>query len=87
MSQKKVDHYKEYKRNRAKILKREKMMRRVEIGAIAAVCLALLIWFGISAVTTVQKNAEAAAAEKAAAPIELNVDGYMDYISGLQVSY
>ena len=53
----------------------------------AAVCLALLIWFGISAVTTVQKNAEAAAAEKAAAPIELNVDGYMDYISGLQVSY
>ena len=37
MSQKKVELYKEYKKNKTQILKREKMMRRIELGIVAQI--------------------------------------------------
>ena len=48
MSQEKVDKYKEYKANKAKIIKKEKMVRRIEIGAIAVVAAAFIGWIGFS---------------------------------------
>ena len=38
MSQKKVDAYKEYKKNKEQILKREKRMKKIEFGVIVAIC-------------------------------------------------
>ena len=48
MSQAKVDQYKKLKANRKKIMKKEKMIRRVEkyIGGI--ICVALVGWLGFS---------------------------------------
>ena len=43
MSQKKVDKYKQDKANRQKIMKREKVLRRVEITVAAVVLAALLV--------------------------------------------
>lgn len=48
MSQEKVDKYKEYKANKAKIMKKEKMVRRIEIGALALVVVAVLAVVGVS---------------------------------------
>lgn len=55
MSQEKVDQYKKEKRNRQKIMRREKWIRRIEYGGSAIVLVALLAWFGFA----VYKNVEA----------------------------
>lgn len=48
MSQKKVDAYKEEKANRQKIIKREKMIRKLEkIGALV-ICILAVCWIGYS---------------------------------------
>ena len=50
MSQKKVDAYKEEKRNRQQIIRKEKITRRLEMIAAALICIALVGWFGIAVV-------------------------------------
>ena len=55
MSQAKVEHYKEQKRNRQKIMKKEKTTRRLEITLIVVVLAALFVWFGFQ----VNKNMHA----------------------------
>jgi len=56
MSQKKVDKYKQQKVNRAKIMKRERLMHRLEMTVIAVVVVALLGWFGFSVYSRVQQD-------------------------------
>ena len=48
MSQEKVNRYKKDKANRQKIMKREKIIRRLEITIAAVVVVGLLIWFTFS---------------------------------------
>ena len=48
MSQKKVDAYKDYKKNRKEILKKEKRKQKLEIGIAALICAAFVAWFGFS---------------------------------------
>ena len=48
MSQKKVDEYKEYKKNREKILKKEKTMQKLTMVLVAVLCVVFLGWFGYS---------------------------------------
>lgn len=48
MSQKKVDVYKQQKANRDKIMKKEKMILRLEKLAALVVCLAAVCWAGYS---------------------------------------
>lgn len=48
MSQKKVDAYKERKANREKLIKKEKMILRLEKLAALAVCIAALGWGAFS---------------------------------------
>ena len=48
MSQAKVDKYKEQKRNRAKIMKREKRERLFAEIMVAAVVIAIIVWAGFS---------------------------------------
>ncbi len=48
MSQEKVDRYKERKNNRHKLMKREKLIRRLEYTAAALVAVAMIGWVGYS---------------------------------------
>lgn len=56
MSQKKVDKYKQQKANREKIMKREKLMHRLEMTAAAVILIALVGWFGFSVYARAQEN-------------------------------
>ena len=58
MSQAKVDRYKEEKRNREKLMKKKKrewMLTKLSLGAVAAV---VLVWAGISVYTGVTTKTE-----------------------------
>lgn len=48
MSQEKVDRYKEEKSNRQKLMKKEKLVRRLEYTAAALVAAAMVVWVGYS---------------------------------------
>lgn len=48
MSQKKVDAYKQEKANRAQIIKREKMIAKIEKAAAIVICIAAVGWIGFS---------------------------------------
>lgn len=81
MSQEKVDKYKEYKANKAKILKREKMMHRLEMGAIAVVCVAFIGWVGFS---VYQKTTENASGDAQQTVTELDATAIDEYLSSLE---
>ena len=85
MSQEKVDRYKEYKKNRDKILKHEKNMRRLEAGIAAVVAAVFIAWFGWSIYHNVTK--QEAAAPQAAEMVEIDMNGYSDYVKTLQSSF
>lgn len=75
MSQEKVNQYKEAKKNRKQIIKKEKqkaMLTKIGVGLVAAV---LVAWLGYSAVVTVQ-NAEGPA-------VTVDSSAISDYVSGL----
>lgn len=64
MSQAKVDRYKEEKKNRAKIIKKEKrQLLAMKLGA-SVVAVALVAWFGVSAYLGFQSEDATTTAEK-----------------------
>ncbi len=56
MSQEKVAKYKEAKANRKETMKKQKQARLVRNTVVGVVCVAVLGWVGISAVTYLQEN-------------------------------
>ena len=56
MSQEKVNQYKESKKNRKEMVKKEKQKTLITKLAAAVVGLALLVWLGYSAVVSVQNS-------------------------------
>lgn len=58
MSQKKVDAYKQRKFNREKIMKKEKMMLRLEKAIAVVVCLIAVVWIGASVYGKVTESQE-----------------------------
>jgi hypothetical protein len=85
MSQKKVEAYKEYKRNKEQILKREKRMRKIEYGIIIAICCVFVGWFGYSIYDSATHKA--AETTEAPAPVEVDMNAYSDYVNGLQTTF
>ena len=80
MSQKKVDKYKQDKANRQKIMKREKVLRRVEITVAAVVLAALRVWFCIA----VYRNSQEKALENAdTVTTSLDLTEVDSYLNGL----
>lgn len=64
MSQAKVDRYKEEKKNRAQIIKKEKrQLLAMKLGA-SVVAIALVVWFGVSAYLGFQSEDTTATTEK-----------------------
>ncbi len=79
MSQKKVDAYKEQKANRQKILKREKMILRLEKLGALAVCIIAVCWLGYSVydkATAVDNTGEKIVTE-------MDTSALDNYLSGL----
>lgn len=58
MSQKKVDAYKDYKKNKKEILKKEKRVAKIEKGIVAAILVVFIAWFGVSAYQTATRPKE-----------------------------
>ncbi len=85
MSQEKVDRYKEYKKNKDKILKHEKRMRQLEIGIAAVVAALFVAWFGWSVYHNVTKQDTETA--QAAEAVEIDMNAYDTYVSGLQSGF
>jgi hypothetical protein len=85
MSQKKVEQYKEYKKNKTAILKREKRIRALEFGLIGVICCVFVGWFGFSIYDSA-KNAGKASVEVAPA-VELDMNDYADYVGGLSTTF
>lgn len=81
MSQEKVDKYKKYKANKEKILKREKLVHRLELGAVALVCVAIIGWIGYSVYDRATTPAEG---EINQTVTELDATAIDEYLTGLQ---
>ena len=78
MSQEKVDQYKKNKANRQKIMRREKILRRLEITVAALVLVGLVSWFSVA----VYKNSKAQAQANAeTVKTSLDVSAINDYMN------
>ena len=75
MSQAKVDRYKKEKANRQAIIKAEKRKQMASVTAVAAVILALAIWFVVSSVMKYQSEF--------VTYYETDYTAIEDYLSGL----
>ena len=85
MSQKKVDAYKEYKKNKAEVLKKEKRQQNIEKGVIGVILALFVVWFGFSAYQSATRPDEADTA--AVEATELFMDDYSAYVNGLNLFY
>lgn len=79
MSQAKVDRYKEEKKNRAKIIKKEKQRLMAMKAGVSVVAIALVAWVGVSIYSGLQP--EEPAAERPSYTI--NTSALDDYVAGL----
>ena len=79
MSQEKVDRYKKLKKDRKKIVKKEKRMRTLAYAVTADLCLAFVGWAGWSGYTIYEKN-------KPVSYTEVNMDSLTNYYSNLDVN-
>lgn len=78
MSQKKVDAYKKDKANRDKIMKKEKMMLRMEKLAALVVCIAAVCWIGYSVYGKISEEKEEVQVETV-----MDTSALDDYLSGI----
>ena len=81
MSQKKVDAYKEEKKNRQQIMRREKRARRLEALAALVISVALIGWFSYAVIMHARSSAPV---ETVTTTLDTAaVDNYMTELDGL----
>lgn len=80
MSQEKVDRYKEEKKNRKEIMRKEKLRHRASIAAFLIILVALVGWFGFAVYRNLEGKKLASADVK---KTEWNLDAYNEYTSQL----
>ncbi|MBR2527168.1 MAG: hypothetical protein IKE58_01650 [Blautia sp.] len=80
MSQKKVDAYKQQKANREKIMKKEKMILRLEKGLAMLVCLGIVCWVGFSIYGKATENRVQEVVDT-----QISTAALDEYINGLSV--
>ena len=79
MSQQKVDYHKEQKRNRRKIMRKEKAMRRLEITILVVILAALVGWFSY----LVYRNTQSKYAAANVKTTEMKLAGWENYTNNL----
>ena len=78
MSQEKVDRYKEQKKNRKKIMKKEKLERALMKLLGGVVCAAVVVWIGYSAVHMTKTSSTDTTAETTGYVIDTSaIDSYL----------
>lgn len=77
MSQAKVDKYKEYKANKAQIMKKQRMVKKIEITAAVLVAVVFLGWIGYSI------YAESTDPTNNASVVEMDTTALEDYIASV----
>ena len=78
MSQEKVDRYKEQKKNRKKIMKREKLERALMKLLGGVVCSAVVVWIGYSDVHMTKTSSSDTTAETTGYVIDTSaIDSYL----------
>lgn len=82
MSQAKVDRYKEEKKNRKKIMRKEKIENTILKISGWVVCAAVVVWIGFSAVNASKSSSSDTAQETTA--YTLDTSALDDYMSSLQ---
>lgn len=80
MSQKKVDAYKQQKANRNKILKKEKMVRKLQKLAAVVLGVAVVCWIGLSVYGKYEEAQEAIVTE-----VEMDTTAIDNYISDVMM--
>lgn len=79
MSQEKVDHYKEQKRNRKKIMKKEKRHRYLGYSVATLIAVCIIGWAGYSVYARYEAN-------KPVSYTEVDMSALTDYYSSLDVN-
>lgn len=80
MSQKKVDAYKQQKANRNKILKKEKMVRKLQKLAAVVLGVAVVCWIGLSVYGKYEEAQEAIVTE-----VEMDTTAIDNYVSDVMM--
>ena len=78
MSQEKVDHYKEQKRNRKKIMKKEKRQRYLGYSIATLIAVAIIGWASASVYKTYEAN-------KPVSYTEVDMSAITDYYASVEV--
>ncbi len=82
MSQAKVDRYKEEKKNRSKIMKKQKMEWMLTKVVLAVFAVAIVGWAGVSVYHTVTRSSETTTAETESYTVNASaLDEYLNSLS------
>ena len=82
MSQKKVEQYKEYKKNREAIWKKQRRARNLELALVSLVGLIFVGWLGFSIYNLATRPAEGET--QTAQTIEWDLSAYDEYLATLE---
>ena len=85
MSQKKVDQYKEFKKNREKIYAKEKKMRQLRLIIASVLAVLVIGWFGYSVYNTATRPP--VSEDGTVTPVEVDYNAYSEYLADLESGY
>ena len=85
MSQKKVEQYKEFKKTRDKVYAREKRNQKIRLIIAAVLAVLVIGWFGYSIYNSATRPA--VSEDGSVSAVEIDFNGYTDYLSELQQGY
>ena len=85
MSQKKVEQYKEFKKNRERVYAREKRNQKIRLIIAAVLAVLVIGWFGYSIYNSATRPA--VSEDGSVSAVEIDFNGYTDYLSELQQGY
>ncbi|MBE5997968.1 MAG: hypothetical protein E7240_11690 [Lachnospiraceae bacterium] len=85
MSQKKVEQYKEFKKNREKIYAKQKRTQKLQVILAAVLAVLVIGWFGYSIYNSATRPA--VTEDGAVQPVEMDFADYTEYLDSLQQGY
>ena len=85
MSQKKVEQYKEFKKNREKIYAKQKKMKQLRLILASVLAVLVIGWFGYSIYNTATRPP--VSEDGVVTPVEVDYDAYNEYLAGLETGY
>ena len=85
MSQKKVEQYKEFKKNREKIYAKQKRTQKLQVIIAAVLAVLVIGWFGYSIYNSATRPA--VTEDGTVQAVEMDFTEYTEYLDSLQQGY